>query len=307
MIECKLIPRTLFARRLHLLLWVQVLQEVSVSNPEWNTKRLCKRAYLSSCRIGLWLVIKARSEFGSLPVFVALPLANVLSLRMAPISQYQLGTSPPAGLNLTPFTRSVPSNKSKSPPTAGTPEAGGSSSRSETSAFVNQPGANQSVDKVPHIITDTKQQPKASASATSLHDASEEIGTPTTPSGEHSARTGKPSRRRQGTMQKDFKFPSPSPSPAGDGPPTPPKTETKKLEAKSEAGVAEKNEPDDDEDDEAEDSPAGSPAPPAEPKKTPAPPPLPELPPEPTRKHSQSGMSAITDEEVGDTVEVDLS
>lgn len=222
--------------------------------------------------------------------------------KMAPISQFQLGTSPPAGLNLTPFTRSVSSNKAKSPPTSATPGARGSS---DSSAFVNQPGAKQSVERVPHIITNTAQQLKASASTTSLHDGGED--TPTTPSGEHSARTGKPARRRQGTMQKDFKFPSPSASPAGDGPPTPPAAETKQEGVKSEDSAAKKSEPHEDKSGSPEESPAGSPAPAPVPKVTPAPPPLPELPPEPVRKQSQSGMSAIVDEEVGETEEVDLS
>ncbi|KAG9017663.1 Chitin synthase, class 5 [Tulasnella sp. 427] len=214
--------------------------------------------------------------------------------KMAPISQFQLGTAPPAGLNLTPFTRSVSSNKAKSPPTT---EESGESSKSGSSAFVNQPGANQSVDKVPHIITDAKQQPKPSASATSLHDGAEEAVTPTTPSGEHSARTGKPARRRQGTMQRDFKFPSPSPSPAN-LPPIPPAAELSKQVDDSEAASEHDTKPHDD----------GTPTAPAEePKKTPAPPPLPELPPEPTRKQSQSGISSIGDDELGETEEVDLS
>lgn len=302
MIECKSIPRTSFARHLHLHLWEQVPREVLVSSPGWNTRKLCRQAYLSSCLIGFCLAIKARSEFGSLFLFLFFRLTNVLSPRMAPISQFQLGTSPPAGLNLTPFTRSVSSNKAKSPPTSATPEARGSS---DSSAFVNQPGAKQSVERVPHIITNTAQQLKASASATSLHDGGED--TPTTPSGEHSARTGKPARRRQGTMQKDFKFPSPSASPAGDGPPTPPAAETKQEGVKSEDSAAKKSEPHEDKSGSPEESPPGSPAPAPVPKVTPAPPPLPELPPEPVRKQSQSGMSAIVDEEVGETEEVDLS
>ncbi|KAG9039557.1 Chitin synthase, class 5 [Tulasnella sp. JGI-2019a] len=150
--------------------------------------------------------------------------------KMVPISQYYLGATPPAThytrasttrVTATGAPRSGPSTGVESPQ----PKAAGS-----TSPFVNQrPEDSQSSHTSERTIVDGKSsRPSTLVDSTSMQSpdsstslqSTEEDGqmTPTSPGGTTSARTGKPTRRRQGTMQKDFRFPSP----ALGKPPTPP-------------------------------------------------------------------------------------
>ncbi|KAG8890478.1 Chitin synthase, class 5 [Tulasnella sp. 332] len=144
--------------------------------------------------------------------------------KMVPISQYYLGATPPAAqytrptstrITTTGAPRSDPLTSVESPQ----PKAAGS-----TSPFVNQPAEDGKPSQVSsdrtvrdskasstsHTSTlDTSSSMQSPESSTSLQSTEDGQATPTSPGGTTSVRTGKPAKRRQGTMQKDFRFPSP--------------------------------------------------------------------------------------------------
>ncbi len=168
---------------------------------------------------------------------------------MVPISQFNLGSTPPAGLS------------HFAPQATSTPPASVAHEAQSTSR-------DSPVGKAPTPRISTSMSPP------SHEDLQDGAITPTTPDG-HSIRTGKPSRRRQGTMQKDFRFPSPTPG-------------------------------------EGEEVPASLPEEVEQPRRSANPTPVPVdiPPPTPLQKEKPSGVVSPGpegEEEVGETVEVDLS
>ncbi|KAG8968317.1 Chitin synthase, class 5 [Tulasnella sp. 419] len=148
--------------------------------------------------------------------------------KMVPISQYYLGASSSAGLQSAPFVRPS-SNKLANTSLS---SVSGTQSPPTSSQFVNQSGqpprspesraravegeyghghTDSTGSKSPPAIRTSQSQQSAPAEiAVTSADDSEQSMSPVSP--EDSSRSGKPPRRRNGTMQRDFKFPGPSPT-----------------------------------------------------------------------------------------------
>ncbi|KAG8906142.1 Chitin synthase, class 5 [Tulasnella sp. 403] len=207
-------------------------------------------------------------------------LACYHSKKMVPISHYYLTANPTPTFQ--PFVRSNTRVDVSTPPSASSTNM--SSNKSSTSVTSVEASTKASQTKV-------NSPPVAAQSSSSINSNGDDTDGQSTPTTPGSSLRASGNRRRQGTMQKDFRFPPPSPN----------------------ATMKSSSPPSSEESQEASPPPQGKEVTDggdAEKASPPLPAPVDVPPPVPVQKekaHSMSSPSVDGDDELGETEEVDLS